>query len=65
MPDALLTLDNVVLLPHLASGTLETRAAMEQLTLANLESYLSYRHGAHPVPEVLSMTVGIGYCGHA
>ncbi len=53
VPDALLTLDNVVLLPHLASGTLETRAAMEQLTLANLESYLSSGTVLTPVPEVL------------
>lgn len=40
VPEALLSMDNVVLLPHLASGTVETRAAMEELTLANLESFL-------------------------
>jgi lactate dehydrogenase-like 2-hydroxyacid dehydrogenase len=30
----------VVLLPHLASGTVETRGDMAELTLANLRSYL-------------------------
>ncbi|MYR07811.1 2-hydroxyacid dehydrogenase [Gordonia sp. SID5947] len=40
VPAALINLDNVVLLPHLASGTVETRAAMEELTLRNLDSYL-------------------------
>lgn len=36
VPQDLLALDNVVLLPHLGSGTHETRAAMAELTLANL-----------------------------
>ncbi|AGB21172.1 lactate dehydrogenase-like oxidoreductase [Mycobacterium sp. JS623] len=40
VPEALLTMDNVVVLPHVASGTVETRAAMEELTLRNLESFL-------------------------
>jgi lactate dehydrogenase-like 2-hydroxyacid dehydrogenase len=40
VPEALLTMDNVVLLPHVASGTIETRAAMEELTLRNLDSFL-------------------------
>lgn len=41
IPDALMNLDNVVLLPHLASGTHETRADMATLMLNNLRSYLS------------------------
>ena len=41
VPEALLTLDNVVLLPHVASGTNETRQAMADLTLANLRSYFA------------------------
>jgi lactate dehydrogenase-like 2-hydroxyacid dehydrogenase len=53
VPDVLLDLDNVVLLPHLASGTVETRAAMAQLTLANLDSYLADGTVLTPVPEVL------------
>jgi len=41
VPEALLALDNVVLLPHMASGTAETRTAMEDLVLANLEAYFN------------------------
>jgi lactate dehydrogenase-like 2-hydroxyacid dehydrogenase len=41
VPTELMDLDNVVLLPHLASGTVETRAAMEQLTLDNLDRWLA------------------------
>lgn len=40
VPAELRERDNVVLLPHLASGTVETRAAMEDLTLQNLDTYL-------------------------
>lgn len=40
VPERLRALDRVVLLPHLASATKETRADMEALTLANVESYL-------------------------
>lgn len=40
VPEALPALDNVVLLPHVGSGTVETRAAMEALTLANLDKFL-------------------------
>ena len=39
VPDELLPLDNVVLLPHIASSTNETFAAMEDLVLANLKSW--------------------------
>ena len=53
VPEALLALDNVVLLPHLASGTVETREAMERLTLDNLESWLTHGKLLTPVPEVL------------
>ena len=41
VPAALLALDNVVLLPHVASGTRETRQAMADLTLANLRGFLA------------------------
>jgi len=40
VPAALLTLENVVLLPHVASGTRETRLAMAELVLANVASFL-------------------------
>lgn len=39
VPDALLALDNVVLTPHVASATTETRAAMAQLVWDNLEAF--------------------------
>jgi lactate dehydrogenase-like 2-hydroxyacid dehydrogenase len=50
VPDALLGLDSVVLLPHLASGTVETRAAMERLVLANLDRFLADGTLVTPVP---------------
>jgi len=41
VPEALYGLDTVVLLPHVGSATMQTRAAMEALTLRNLDAYLS------------------------
>ncbi|PRB68090.1 2-hydroxyacid dehydrogenase [Arthrobacter sp. MYb213] len=41
VPEELLELENVVLLPHLGSGTHETRADMAAVTLENLRSYLT------------------------
>ena len=49
VPEALLALDNVVLLPHVASGTIETRAAMEELTLRNLDTFLKTGQLVTPV----------------
>lgn len=50
VPQALLSMDNVVVLPHVASGTVETRAAMEELTLRNLNSFLESGQLVTPVP---------------
>lgn len=50
VPEALRALDNVVLLPHLASGTVETRSDMSRLTLANLDSWLDRGTLITPVP---------------
>jgi lactate dehydrogenase-like 2-hydroxyacid dehydrogenase len=41
VPDALLAMDNVVLLPHIGSATRETRAAMGELTVANLRAHFA------------------------
>ena len=41
VPPALLALDNVVLLPHVASATRETRQAMADLVLDNLASFFA------------------------
>jgi lactate dehydrogenase-like 2-hydroxyacid dehydrogenase len=39
VPSELMTLDNVVLVPHIGSATIETRAAMAQRVFDNLDSY--------------------------
>lgn len=41
VPPELLALDNVVLLPHIASSTNETFAEMEELVLANMRQFFS------------------------
>ena len=48
VPDALMALDNVVLTPHTASATHETRRAMANLVLENLQAF--YATGAVRVP---------------
>ena len=50
VPKALMDLDNVVLLPHLASGTRETRQAMADLVVANLHAYFEQGKLLTPVP---------------
>lgn len=40
VPEALFTLPNVVLLPHVGSGTVETRLQMEELVFANLQAFI-------------------------
>lgn len=49
VPAELLELDNVVLLPHLGSGTHETRADMAALVLENLRSYVNSGELVTPV----------------
>lgn len=41
VPPALMTMDNVVLTPHVASATRETRTAMSDLVLANLAAHFA------------------------
>ena len=41
VPAQLLAMDNVVLLPHIGSATVETRQAMAQLVVENLRSFLA------------------------
>lgn len=50
VPAELFDMDNVVLLPHVGSGTVQTRAAMEDLTLRNLAAYLATGELVTPVP---------------
>jgi lactate dehydrogenase-like 2-hydroxyacid dehydrogenase len=49
VPDALLDLDNVVLQPHVSSGTHWTRAAMGQLVVDNLAAYFAGKPLLTPV----------------
>jgi lactate dehydrogenase-like 2-hydroxyacid dehydrogenase len=51
VPTNLVSMDNVVLLPHVGSGTVETRAAMEKLTLDNLDEFLSAGRLVTPVVQ--------------
>ena len=47
MPQALLGLPNVTLLPHIGSATLETRTAMGMLAVDNLIAFFAGR----PLPS--------------
>jgi lactate dehydrogenase-like 2-hydroxyacid dehydrogenase len=51
IPDALKTLDNVVLLPHVGSGSVETRQMMGDLVCDNLDQWVSDGTVKTPVPE--------------
>ena len=50
VPPPLLDLDNVVLLPHIASATTETRAAMGELAFRNLHQFMTEGTLLTPVP---------------
>jgi len=49
VPEVLWTLDNVVLQPHRASATVETRIAMGELVLANLAAHFAGQEPKTPV----------------
>uniref|UniRef100_A0A803LNE8 Hydroxyphenylpyruvate reductase n=3 Tax=Chenopodium quinoa TaxID=63459 RepID=A0A803LNE8_CHEQI len=49
VPEELFKLDNVVLLPHVASGTEETRTDMANLVLGNLEAHFNGKPLLTPV----------------
>jgi lactate dehydrogenase-like 2-hydroxyacid dehydrogenase len=51
VPETLRALPNTVLLPHVGSATVETRAAMGALTVDNLLQHLSDGTVISPVPE--------------
>ena len=55
VPQALLTMDNVVLTPHVASGTVETRQAMGDLTVENLVRYFEQGSVSTPVLECANL----------
>ena len=51
MPEALFTMPNVVLTPHIGSATVETRRAMGNLVVDNLLQHLADGRVISPVPE--------------
>ncbi|MEM7489967.1 MAG: 2-hydroxyacid dehydrogenase [Pseudomonadota bacterium] len=51
IPEALKAMQNVVLLPHVGSATVETRQAMGDLTVRNLTRWLEDGTVETPVPE--------------
>lgn len=51
VPEPLLELDSVVLLPHVGSATTSTRRAMAELLLRNVEQFLSTGTAVTPVPH--------------
>jgi lactate dehydrogenase-like 2-hydroxyacid dehydrogenase len=51
VPAELIALENTVLLPHVASGTVHTRNAMGQLVVDNLVSWFDGRGAVTPVAE--------------
>jgi lactate dehydrogenase-like 2-hydroxyacid dehydrogenase len=51
VPAELLSMENVVLLPHVGSATVETRQAMGDLTCDNLSQWLKDGTTLTPVPE--------------
>jgi lactate dehydrogenase-like 2-hydroxyacid dehydrogenase len=51
VPDALIALDNVSLLPHVASASVPTRNAMADLVANNLIAWFETGRALTPVPE--------------
>jgi lactate dehydrogenase-like 2-hydroxyacid dehydrogenase len=51
VPEALFTMPNVVLTPHIGSATFETRSAMGNLVVDNLLQHLADGRVISPVPE--------------
>lgn len=51
VPDAMLAMSNVVLLPHIGSASHATRAAMGKLVVDNLVSWFDEGRAITPVPE--------------
>ncbi len=52
VPAPLLSMDNVVLLPHVGSATQQTRKAMGDLCKANLDAWFAERKTLTLIPEL-------------
>ena len=55
VPEELFSMENVVLTPHVASATVETRQAMGDLTVENLLQFFENGTVISPVPECASI----------
>lgn len=55
VPEALWRMRNVVMTPHMASATIETRQAMADLAFANMQAGISGQSLHSPVPECAGM----------
>ena len=51
VPQALIDMDHIVLMPHIASASVHTRTAMGQLVLDNLATFFAGKGPLTPVPE--------------
>jgi lactate dehydrogenase-like 2-hydroxyacid dehydrogenase len=51
IPDELMAMEHVVLLPHVGSASVATRDAMDQLVVDNLLAWVSGKPPLTPVPE--------------
>jgi lactate dehydrogenase-like 2-hydroxyacid dehydrogenase len=51
VPEELLAMENVVLLPHLGSASVFTRAKMDQLVVDNIRAWATGKPPLTPVPE--------------
>jgi len=52
VPEAMKSMDNVVILPHVGSSTVETRQRMADLVLANLDRHFAGEPVLTPVPQM-------------
>ena len=60
VPQALIDLDQVVLLPHVGSASVHTRKAMAQLVVDNLAAWFDGRGPLTPVPECRHLVAKAG-----
>jgi lactate dehydrogenase-like 2-hydroxyacid dehydrogenase len=51
VPQELIEMEHVVLFPHVASASIETRRAMGQLVVDNLKAWSAGKPPLTPVPE--------------
>jgi lactate dehydrogenase-like 2-hydroxyacid dehydrogenase len=58
VPDALLAFDNVVVLPHVGSATVQTRTAMADLVVDNLRAWFERGEALTPTPETANASAG-------